>query len=457
MDSVSMYDDNECGDQCFTENTEDLDYDFVYDQETPLELYHYCIFPTVKDTIWYLVPLIVASLICNVAARISQLPHNVFHCVMAFTGIFTIWNYAYECFYLLLLFILFSYIFLYLPMKFRRGTKVFIPSLLFILYCEFFMNPKEWHKIRGVVMIATMKASSVAVDKAELSSHINFYEYVGYMLCSVTALFGPWTSFENYRNLYKKTTWKFWWIFIVIGYMAIAFFCLCISNCWTNWILSNSAGKWMLAFRDALGFRTSHYFICFTASSIMLMGGYPLSQTLITKPLEIEVPRSLVQVVISWNIPMHNWLKSYVFRPGCKQLGKFGAIIMTYLASSLLHGLNFQLAAVLLSLGFYTYIEYQLRNLLANVFHACIASKQCSLYKCEHLRNSINCYWVTLVNGLFGILAMFHLAYLGLMFDTSDIQETGYSYSHTIDKWSQLGFASHWVAFATYCGYYLIR
>jgi porcupine-like protein len=65
----------------------------------------------------------------------------------------------------------------------------------------------------------------------------------------------------------------------------------------------------MLAFRDALGFRASHYFICFIASSIMLTGGYPLSQTLITKPLEIEVPRSLVQVVISWNIPMHNWLK----------------------------------------------------------------------------------------------------------------------------------------------------
>jgi porcupine-like protein len=130
---------------------------------------------------------------------------------------------------------------------------------------------------------------------------------------------------------------------------------------------------------------------------------------------------------------------------------------MTYLASSLLHGLNFQLAAVLLSLGFYTYIEYQLRNLLANVFNACIASKHCSLYKCEHLKNSINCYWVTLVNGLFGMLAMFHLAYLGLMFDTSDTQETGYSYSHTIDKWSQLGFASHWVAFATYCGYYLVR
>lgn len=68
--------------------------------------------------------------------------------------------------------------------------------------------------------------------------------------------------------------------------------------------------RWLLAFKDAFGFRTSHYFVCFTASAIMLLGGYPLSQTSITKPLEIEVPRSLVQVVVNWNMPMHNWLKT---------------------------------------------------------------------------------------------------------------------------------------------------
>lgn len=130
---------------------------------------------------------------------------------------------------------------------------------------------------------------------------------------------------------------------------------------------------------------------------------------------------------------------------------------MTYVASSLLHGLNFQLTAVLLSLGFYTYIEYQLRSLLANVFDACIAPKQCSSHKCEHSWTPGNSYWVCIVNGSFGALAMFHLAYLGLMFDTSDIQETGYSFSHTIEKWSQLKFASHWVALASYCAYYLIR
>lgn len=62
-----------------------------------------------------------------------------------------------------------------------------------------------------------------------------------------------------------------------------------------------------------------------------------------------------------------------------------------------------------------------------------------------------------MTNMAFSSLSMFHLAYLGLMFDTSDLQETGYSYSHTIDKWAQLSFASHWVALATYCIYFLIK
>lgn len=130
---------------------------------------------------------------------------------------------------------------------------------------------------------------------------------------------------------------------------------------------------------------------------------------------------------------------------------------MTYLTSALLHGLNFQLAAVLLSLGLYTFVEFQLRSMVANIFDACIASKQCATNKCTHTYDTHNSWWVFLTNMMFSGLSIFHLAYLGLMFDTSELQETGYSYAHTIEKWSQLGFVSHWVMFTTYCIYFLIR
>ena len=72
---------------------------------------------------------------------------------------------------------------------------------------ELFMQAKDWNKIRGVVMIASMKSISIAVDMSDTDGHINAYEFTGYMLCSVTSLFGPWTSFENYLSLYKQTKW----------------------------------------------------------------------------------------------------------------------------------------------------------------------------------------------------------------------------------------------------------
>ena len=54
--------------------------------------------------------------------------------------------------------------------------------------------------------------------------------------------------------------------------------------------------------------------------------------------------------------------------------------------------------------------------------------------------------WVILVNMMFGLLSMFHLAYLGVMFDqSSPDQVTGYSWYHTLVKWKRLDFTSHWV------------
>ena len=49
---------------------------------------------------------------------------------------------------------------------------------------------------------------------------------------------------------------------------------------------------------------------------------------------------------------------------------------MTYLASTLLHGLSGQLAAVLLSLGFYTWVEHSLRDKLSNIMDASIGARR---------------------------------------------------------------------------------
>lgn len=37
---------------------------------------------------------------------------------------------------------------------------------------------------------------------------------------------------------------------------------------------------------------------------------YACSGVTVTRPLSVELPRSLVEVVTNWNLPMHNWLKT---------------------------------------------------------------------------------------------------------------------------------------------------
>ncbi|XP_043803579.1 protein-serine O-palmitoleoyltransferase porcupine isoform X2 [Apis laboriosa] len=375
------------------EYLQDVEYEYEYEnmeRETLFELYQYCLRPTIYDTISYILPLFISTIIFRLCAYSQHISHRTFHVLSMLIGICNIYFYVIECLYTLLILCIISYITLYIPKKYCKYMGIFLPSLFIITYCEFTMPPIIWHKIRSVVMTMAMKTISIAIEKIDTNNSPNIYAYMGYMFCSVTCLFGPWISFKDYISIRYITNQDKWWILYTIQYAFVSFLFLTVSNCWAQWIIMETSWKWLLAYRDALAFRMSHYFISYIASTLLLLGGFPFTLSTIVKPLKIEFPRSLVHVVICWNIPMHFWLKTYIFRPSIKYLGKFGAVTITYLTSALLHGLNFQLAAVLLSLGFYTYVEFQLRFMLANIFDACIASKQCTKNKCTHTYNTHN-------------------------------------------------------------------
>lgn len=55
-----------------------------------------------------------------------------------------------------------------------------------------------------------------------------------------------------------------------------------------------------------------------------------------------------------------------------QRLGTFVALLGSCVASALLHGLSFDLAAVMLSLGFITYSKHTLRQRWAAIFDACV-------------------------------------------------------------------------------------
>jgi porcupine-like protein len=158
-------------------------------------------------------------------------------------------------------------------------------------------------------------------------------------------------------------------------------------------------------------------------------------------------------VATNWNLPMHKFLKNYVYKPSRRYLGQFGAVLLTFSTSALLHGMNFQLSAVLLSLGIYAFIESVLRMKLSKRLDACVLDRPCSQSGCGHRHKSQE-WWVVLVNTGFVLLNLFHLAYLGVMFDVTNeepgLQEQGFSYTHTLKKWAHLNFLSHWVALGTF-------
>jgi len=295
------------------------------------------------------------------------------------------------------------------------------------------------------------KEDVILTEEPDLTVMPGWFEFAGYCLCPGTVILGPWVSYKEYSNIFKEPKWNITWLVKILFTVMFAFMFLTISTCWNPWLIPDSGWKWWLAYRDAMSFRASHYFVSFMSEASAIAAGFGghmvgtqiLWHYTVTQPHNIEVPRSLVEVVVSWNLPMHRWLKQYVFKQTRTRLGPGPAVVMTYIASTLLHGLSGQLAAVLLSLGFYTWVEHSIREKLSNIMDASIGARREADCRRKHREGSA---WVILVNLLFGLLSMFHLAYLGVMFDqSSPDQVTGYSWSHTMAKWKILDFTSHWV------------
>ncbi|VDM30648.1 unnamed protein product [Hydatigera taeniaeformis] len=374
---------------------------------------------------------------------------------------------------------------------------VTICCLLLQLYCEFFMDPREWHMIRGTAMLLVMKAISVAASRRSEQQSLkmgfirHYLSWCGYAFSPGSVIFGPWFGFESYlratRLIHPSLGNPFWKDLLRTAVsFAIAIGCIIYSTYLSSIIYASYflTFRWTNAYAQSQSFRFSHYFVSFFSQSLHQAIGfaaltYPNSGqkymlAMVTNPVSIELPRSLVDVVVHWNFPMHFWLKQYIYKP-TRRFGQLQALLLTYAFSSLLHGLNFQLAAVLFSIGMYAYIDFMRWRLIPTVWLLCRIEGEAvrpmeRLHRITRMRRNLQpqeqgrCYfllqanrlWVRGVNFLFGCLAIFHLAYLAVMFDTSEQQDEGYNMLHVLDKWSRLNFLSHIVAGVTYLLYLLI-
>ena len=327
---------------------------------------------------------------CSFSA--SKTPHWMVHALSTTIGIIVSAHFFYTNVIYQILLTFLAWIMLHISNKIGHGCRGLLSAILcvsFNMICELFITiPVDWHQIRGAQMILSMKLISVALDmdtdvsnqsskpekpkepeeqpeepelgkkaarkrkffkkteelqqqkkepdnsdgpKEILILHVpTFLEYFGYALCPGTTVFGPWVPYKDYLAIYINPRWNFTWMTKIMFSMIFGFLFLTISTCFIQWFIPENQPKWISAYRDAMSFRASHYFVSFISEASAVACGFGCQRSLaphgvtkwdvpVAEPHNIEVPRSLVEVVVSWNKPMHQWLKqcnSFVY-PFC--------------------------------------------------------------------------------------------------------------------------------------------
>ncbi|XP_037832734.1 protein-serine O-palmitoleoyltransferase porcupine isoform X2 [Kryptolebias marmoratus] len=503
------------------------------------ELTHGCLLPTAQQGLEQVWQLLVICLLCRLLWMLG-LPPFVKHMSTVAGGFYALYLFFELHMIWVVLLSLLCYLFLFLCRHSNiRGTFLSITVLIYLLLGELhMMDTTNWHKMRGSQMVVAMKAISLAfdLDRGVVASVPSPIEFMGYIYFVGTVIFGPWISFNSYKEALEGRKLSLAWLFKVSFSWVKSQICLVISNCVAPYLfpyfipvygdkllrskkrrkisymctrtcfspshlpfhhlenlvrrkssrgksteglckcngslmslslsvslLRGTPAKWLLAYENTMSFHFSNYFVGYLSETSTALAGAGFTEEKenlkwdmsVSKPLSIEFPRSMVDVVTSWNLPMSRFLHTYVFTSALR-FGTFTAVMVTYTASALLHGLSFHLGAVLISLAFITYVEHVFRKRLAVVFNACILSRKCPP-NCRHQNKKK--LWVYLINVAFSALAVLHLTYLGSVFNSSvDYMEEDEDdiTHHTIQKWSELSWTSHWVTFGCWVLYRLI-
>ena len=146
-----------------------------------------------------------------------------------------------------------------------------------------------------------------------------------------------------------------------------------------------------------------------------------------------------------------------------------------------MHGYDFRIWSVLITLAFLTWIEMRLRKRLSIKLNSCTEARACNYivdsnnsnwlkelfksitiqnysspnFKCKkhHLKTPFNSLKVNLINLFFSILCIVHLAFLGSAFDGDDNHAT---FEHVHEIWSFLNYYSLILVVPTFIVYKLI-
>jgi len=240
---------------------------------------------------------------------------------------------------------------------------------------------------------------------------------------------------------------------------------------------------------SAYQFRFSWYYVGFLSTALASFSNLLEFENLkegifsVVNPVAVELPTCLSSVTSAWNKPIGNWIKLSIFYPllevGKVKFGHISAnsyfgldprlsyrfiiLMITYILSSLLHGLDIRIFNILFLLGFYTYVQYSFRSRLALIFDkSCIAPKN-SKYR-ETLSKSVGFvqnFLTTVFQIGFFIINWLHLQYLGcIMMDDhgEDWEPSNEGYRDLIYAlWKGMEFFSLKISLGMFLTYLFIR
>lgn len=456
----------------------DAEDDYEYDataEETFADVCKGCIIQTTQQIQQYIIILLGCGLVHRMLWELIKSVREIkmaYHFLSIGCGLLSLWLYVGPSTVYIVVNILNICSFVRILFALQRLRHKGLWSCTYIIFsqllAELLLKHDKFETIRGPQMVVSMKMISVAFEIHDGRETFQWIPIIGYLCSPSSLILGPWIPYKMYKEHNKTSAKTVKQILNIIFYIVLSVLHLNLSNCLLPWLKQLwNGGLWYRTYLYALSVRCSHYFISYLSHATLLCNTWAHSSHLaissgpfrIVKPFEIEFPRSLSMAIRHWNIPMHVWLKSTIFQR--VRSSYVFAILLTYLVSCLVHGFNYLVYLILMSLGLFSYFENKLRRTLAQVFNACIEATPCrNSCKYKHCpRNSrlpwytTPCLVVRCVNFIFGLLSVVQLAYLGVMLNSNN------STAALVDNllvWSNMKFFGHWLASAMALFYFTI-
>ena len=285
--------------------------------------------------------------------------------------------------------------------------------------------------------------SSILVSKLEFQLIPSILDYLGYIYSPANVLFGPFVTLKEHQTitLLKRMTFKRIQLIISSSLLSIVLTVVglaLIKGNFSSFSVDLIVPTSLITF---IGIRCLKYslnslqelsLVASGTQQITALGIFnPKKDTFfVSKPLLVELPRSFLSIILNWNLPLFNFVRSYVYFP-CHVLGRPVAATLSYILAGIF--LTIELAASLgthdLSLRFVHALwnifliilitsllalcENIVRNSLSERLGLCMKSRSCPTL-CEHTNER---YLVATVNLAFTLTCQFSFNSLGTYFE----------------------------------------